>query len=243
MASQNNLNAVFTDIANAIRDKKGSVNTIKPINMADEILTIETKSFIYSMLEAKGTDWSYAFYNNNKNLFYYMTELNENDLPPSNNVVDMHHMIYGCSNLTYIPPLDLSSCTDARSMFTNCNNLTTIQLLNTNSCDYMHHMFESCYKLEKIDITKLASYNNNFAYTCYSLKTLIIRTMDTIPDLNSNSFYECYHFYGTTNATYNPNGLKDGAIYVPDDKVETLKTATNWSVFADIIVPLSTLVE
>ena len=46
MASQNNLNAVFTDIANAIRDKKGSVDTIKPINMADEILSIISKSYI-----------------------------------------------------------------------------------------------------------------------------------------------------------------------------------------------------
>ena len=45
------------------------------------------------------------------------------------------------------------------------------------------------------------------------------------------------------NDTYNPDGLKDGRIYVPDNKVEELKTATNWSVFADIIVPLSTLVE
>ena len=41
MASENNLTAVFTDIANAIRDKKGSVNTIKPINMADEINSIQ----------------------------------------------------------------------------------------------------------------------------------------------------------------------------------------------------------
>ena len=67
--------------------------------------------------------------------------------------------------------------------------------------------------------------------------------MDTIPVLNSNAFYDCYHFTGTVNSTYNPNGLKDGRIYVPDDKVEALKTATNWSVYADIIVPLSTLVE
>lgn len=67
--------------------------------------------------------------------------------------------------------------------------------------------------------------------------------MDTIPSLNSKAFTDCYHFYGRTNATYNPEGLKDGRIYVPDDKVEELKTATNWSVFADIIVPLSTLVE
>ena len=100
--------------------------------------------------------------------------------------------------------------------------------------------------LEKIDITKLVSgtnKNNSFASYCYSLKTLIIRTMDTIPTLNSNAFDSCYHFYGTTDETYNPNGLKDGRIYVPDDKVESLKTATNWSVFADIIKPLSEYVE
>ena len=102
-------------------------------------------------------------------------------------------------------------------------------------------MFYQCYELEKIDITKLAS-TNYFAGECYSLKTLIIRTMNKIPTLNSNTFNNCYHFYGTTNSTYNPEGLKDGAIYVPDNKVEELKVATNWSVFADIIKPLSTLV-
>ena len=67
--------------------------------------------------------------------------------------------------------------------------------------------------------------------------------MSTIPSLNSNAFTNCYHFTGTTNATYNPQGLKDGRIYVPDDKVNELKTATNWSKYADIIVPLSTLQE
>ena len=113
MASENNLNAVFTDIANAIRDKKGSVDTIKPINMADEILTIETgggKSTIYSLLEAMETDWSYAFRvdSSNRNMFYYMTELSENDFPPSNNVVRMSFMFWNCSNLTSVPQLNTS---------------------------------------------------------------------------------------------------------------------------------------
>ena len=67
--------------------------------------------------------------------------------------------------------------------------------------------------------------------------------MDTIPVLNSNAFQYCYHFLGTVDATYNPQGLKDGRIYVPDAKVNELKQAANWSVYADIIVPLSTLVE
>ena len=67
--------------------------------------------------------------------------------------------------------------------------------------------------------------------------------MDTIPALGSNAFNFCYHFLGTTNSTYNPQGLKDGRIYVPDAMVNQLKQATNWSVYDDIIVPLSTLVE
>ena len=40
MASEKNLNAVFTDIANAIRKKKGTTKKIKPINMATEITNL-----------------------------------------------------------------------------------------------------------------------------------------------------------------------------------------------------------
>ena len=132
-------------------------------------------------------------------------------------------------------------------MFYSCHKLTTIPQLNTSKVTNMNHMFSSCLILTTIDIThmNITSINNSnsFASYCYSLTKLIIRNMDSIPTLNSNAFTDCYHFTGTTNTDYNPQGLKDGRIYVPDDKVEALKTATNWSTYADIIVPLSTLVE
>jgi hypothetical protein len=32
---------------------------------------------------------------------------------------------------------------------------------------------------------------------------------------------------------------EEGAIYVPDESVETYKSATNWSIYADQIKPLS----
>lgn len=224
MASENNLNAVFTDIANAIRDKKGSVDTIKPINMADEINSIQVgggESFIYQMLEKKGTSWMGAFYGDRKNLFTLITEYKESDFPPSNNITHMNNMFYGNSSLISIPQLD------------------------TSSVRYFSKMFQNCYYLEKIDITLLYPDSNNSSYVsnifdfCYSLKTLIIRTMSIIPSIPFGIFDTCYHFLGTTDETFNPNGLKDGRIYVPDDKVEELKVATNWSVVADIIKPLS----
>lgn len=165
----------------------------------------------------------------------------------TSNVTTMEKFFSYCRKVTIIPQLDTSKVTSMNSMFSNCDNLTIIPQLDTHNVIYMSYMFESCPKLTTIDITHMNTtsvyYSSRFAAYCFSLTKLIIRNMDTIPVLSSDSFNSCYHFIGTVNSTYNPNGLKDGRIYVPDDKVEELKTATNWSVYADIIVPLSTLVE
>lgn len=156
-------------------------------------------------------------------------------------------MFNKCSNLITIPQLDTSKVKNMNSMFQYCSNLRTIPQLDTSSCTFMTWMFAYCFKLTTIDISHMnitsANNSDNFARECHSLTKLIIRNMTTLPKLSSIAFSNCYHFTGTTNADYNPQGLKDGRIYVPDDKVEELKAATNWSVYADIIVPLSTLVE
>lgn len=162
----------------------------------------------------------------------------------TSNVKDLTYAFRDCYKLTSIPHLDTHNCKRFQYTFQDCREVEYIQPLNTDSVSEAHSgMFYNCWKLKRIDITKYYKDNYNFAANCYSLKEVIIRTMDTVPEISSSAFNKCYHFYGTTNATYNPDGLKDGRIYVPDDKVEALKTATNWSVFADIIVPLSTLVE
>ena len=163
------------------------------------------------------------------------------------NVTDMSYMFYKCLNLTTISQLNTSNVNNMLAMFNSCSSLTTIPQLNTSNVNNMSSMFSGCVNLTIIDIThmntKLTSKNNMFCGNCNSLTKFIIRNMNTIPPLNSNAFTNCYHFTGTTDSTYNPQGLKDGRIYVPDDKVYALKTATNWSAYADIIVPLSTLVE
>ena len=179
-------------------------------------------------------------------LFYNYKGTSVDDLisySDTSSVTNMSYMFQNCSNLTTIPQLDTSKFMNMASMFQNCSNLTTIPQLNTNKVINMSSTFYNCYKLTKIDITYLPSINSSFARYCKSLTKLIIRNMTTIPSLSSDDFTGCYHFTGTTDETYNPQGLKDGRIYVPDDKVDALKTATNWSTYSDIIVPLSTLVE
>ena len=166
----------------------------------------------------------------------------------TSNVTNMTCMFYECHNLQTIPQLNTSKVTDMFSMFGYCYGLQTIPQLNTSKVTKMSNMFNNCENLQTIDITSMDKIANTsdsiyMCYNCLSLTKFIIRNMTVIPPLSSNSFSNCYHFKGMVNSTYNPEGLKDGRIYVPDNMVESLKTATNWSAYADIIVPLSSLEE
>ena len=163
----------------------------------------------------------------------------------TNKVTNMYKLFSGCSNLVTVPQLDTSKVTDMRIMFSGCNNLVTLPQMNTDNVTTLYRTFYNCYKLEKIDITsvdKLSS-TDQMAANCYSLKKIIIRSMTKIPSLNTSAFTNCYHLTGTVDSTYNPNGDKDCYIYVPDNMVDSLKAATNWSTYADQIKPLSELVE
>ena len=184
---------------------------------------------------------------NMSSMFYFCSSLTTIPQLDTSKVTNMSWMFSNCSSLETIPQIVTSNVANMKRMFNSCSKLTTIPQLDTRNVTNMFGMFTYCYILTKIDITHMninsTSYSDSFASNCYSLTKFIIRNMTAIPPLNSNAFTNCYHFTGTTNATYNPQGLKDGRIYVPDDKVDALKTATNWSTYADIIVPLSTLVE
>ena len=175
-------------------------------------------------------------------IFWYNPELLEIKGIDTSNVKDLTYAFRDCHKLTSIPHLDTHNCKRFQYTFQDCREIEHIQPLNTDSIsEAPNGMFMNCWKLKRIDITKYYKDSYEFAANCYSLKEVIIRTMDTIPEISSSAFNKCYHFYGIQNDTYNPEGLKDGVIYVPDDKVEELKTATNWSVFADNICPLSFL--
>ena len=161
------------------------------------------------------------------------------------NVTDMSYMFYNIGAKNNIPQLNTNNVVNMSAMFQGCYSLIEIPQLNTNNVNNMFNMFQNCYELTTIDISSLDNVTNInwFASNCYSLTKFIVRTMTKTPLLSTTSFSNCYHFDGTINSTHNPDGLKDGRIYVPDNMVDQLKQATNWSAYADIIVPLSTLEE
>ena len=262
-------NAAASDIR---AGKTAYVNDVKITGtIKDYDDTYEEGSAPYDMLQARvdnNNSCAYLFYGYSGTSDDFIASFSKLN---TSNVTNMSSMFYNCKNLTTIPQLDTSKVTNMDKMFRNCgittipqldtskvtsmnemfygcNNLTTIPQLDTSSCLEIGYMFYSCTNLKTIDITQMRSpYSaiNGFATNCHSLTKLIVRNLgiDRIPKLSPNAFDGAYHFNGTTNSTYNPNGLKDARIYVPDHIVEGLKAEKTWAKYADIIVPLSTLEE
>lgn len=146
------LTEVFSSIANAIRSKTGKTATIKPVDMATEINSIQTGSGgnpfqeVVDNHEGDGKPGAkYLFYN------YKGTSL-DNVLKSLDfsKVTDMNSMFSGCINLTSIPVFDTSKVTDMSNMFNSCKKLTTISQLDTSSVIFMTSAFAYCSQLTTI---------------------------------------------------------------------------------------------
>lgn len=161
------------------------------------------------------------------------------------------YAFYDCSSLTDISFPKLKEMTNA--VFCNCTSLKEVsfpELTSTGSS-----VFDGCTALEKASFPKVTGidygmFNGCISLTktifpsatgiystafksCYRLKTIVLGNESSVCELaNINAFTDCYHLYGTVNETYNPDGLKDGYIYVPRALVEDYKVATNWSTLA-----------
>ena len=115
--------------------------------------------------------------------------------------------------------------------FGNCKSLTVALLPAASSLP--QQCFEGCNSLEEVRLGRGGGINTYVFRDNYKLKRLIFYG-DRIGSLsNTNSFTSAYHYLGTVNATHNPDGLKDGYIYVKRKLVEGYKAATNWATFAD----------
>ena len=99
------------------------------------------------------------------------------------------------------------------------------------------YAFYACQTLNDIKLKSITEIYTSVFDSCYSLKEVLIEQTSTVCYLYStNVFYQCYHILGTTNTTWNPDGLKDGYIYVPASLLSKYKVATNWSSFASQII-------
>ena len=122
---------------------------------------------------------------------------------------------------TIISYNDTENVTSMYQAFWYCENLEIIPPLNTKSCKDFYQTFYRCFKVQRIELSYFYSESDtkshNMCYQCNALKYFIVREFGEMYALGSNAF-----------ANYTK-------ILVPRAMVETLKSATNWSLHGDYI--------
>jgi hypothetical protein len=148
---------------------------------------------------------------------------------------------YAFYNIPNLISVNLPSVTSVENcVFQQCKALVDICMPQLG--EITNNTFSGCSALTQVDLPSVTRIGISSCFaSCYSLKRLILRntTLCTIRNSPKSVFSSCYHYLGTVNSTYNPEGLKDGYIYVPrallSDTDETMdyRRATNWVEFAD----------
>lgn len=232
-------------IADAIRAKNGTNNKYYPHEMAEAIDAIETlnydKLINKTITEVSGNVTTVGVY-----AFYNCASLASADFPNVTEIGD--YAFYGTTALktinfplvreieryafrgsviesAYFPAVTYVGTTafgyNAALKTANLPKLTEVS----------GSLFSNCTALQSVDLAKATEVGNYAFEKCYSLKAIILRS-GTLCTAGTNILSNDYHFLGTTNATYNPSGLKDGYIYVPSALVSTYKSAANWANYA-----------
>lgn len=137
------------------------------------------------------------------------------------------YAFHSCTNLA-LTSLSSSLTSIADSAFRDCINLS-ITSLPIGLTVIRNYAFYNCKKLTEITFEgSITLIERNSFYNCGSLAKIVFPNVTTIPRLeNTNAF----------NNTPIASGI--GYIYVPDNLVESFKTATNWSTYANQIKAIS----
>ena len=211
-------------------------SSLESVSLPAFTYTATTKNYLFQNCNAlKNVDIPNVTRFRGTNIFNNCISLETINLPSLTN--SDGNMFYGCTNLKYVSLPKLTMVYDYD--FYNCNSLSNIKLeVATRVASYG---FQYCSLLDSAYIPKLEQIDSSAFLSCSSLKVLITKYNNVATLKNTNAFNGCYHILGTTHSTYNPTGAKDGYIYVPDNLVDSYKSATNWSTFASQIKGISEL--
>lgn len=214
MARTDTLGNFLTDVAEAIRTKKGTTDTIQASNLDTEIANLSGGG----KFAPRWLRFSY----------YIGTELDaELANLDTSNMTSMQTMFNSCTNL---PSLDLSSfntsnVTTMYAMFNKSSALTSIDLssFDTSNVTTMYGMFQGCSALTSLDLSNFDTTNvTNMAYMfdgCTSLQSIDIRGFDFTNVSSHTAMFQ--------------NVQNNCAIIVKDDTAKTWIT-TNFIILKNV---------
>ena len=230
MFKYNTPQELLTAICDKIRNKTNSNELINHQDIPDKIDSLVDSDIIneYNELLSMINQNTIIELNNNEieniNIcFIECTSLTTIDLPKCATI--NRHTFRGCTNLTTI---DLPECTSiGSSAFYSCKSLTTIDLPKCTSIG--SNAFQNCTNLTTVNLPECTSIGDSAFCRCTSLTTIILSNNQVVTLENIRAF----------NNSSISNG--SGYIYVPDNLVDSYKSDTNWSNYANQIKPISEL--
>ena len=189
MAKNDNLKDFLTDVADAIREKKGSTDPINPQDFSSEIASIQSGGDIwgfdtigYSPQNIPMKEWvEYSKLkmeqftpSNALTIFKNDRGLHFAPLVDLSGITSMVEMFYGCYSLVVVPLYNTTNIINMRRCFYDCLALTDIPLYDTSNVTNMGEMFQSCSSLTDIplyDTSNVMNMSSMFKY-CSSLTTI-----------------------------------------------------------------------
>lgn len=141
MARTDNLNNFLTDVANSIRNKKGTSEPILASQFDVEIENIKIISEYNTKINSNITS-------NSSDITDLIVEL-----PPleiGSNVTNISQLFYGFINLILLPDMNTGNITNMSSMCNLCSNLLRVNGLDTSKVNDMSNAFANCDNLETI---------------------------------------------------------------------------------------------
>ena len=210
--------AILTDIADAVREKTGTIEPIVPENMAEMLRNVEGD---YERGYADGYE------KGDSNMDGILTR---RATTISNDRIT-YLGIEVFRNYDSLAVADFPNVTSTGvNVFYACYALHTVNLPSLISINSNAFAYSSL--LKRLDFPSVESISGGAFSGCSRLVTLILRKADAVCTLANVSA-----FSGT------PIAKSTGFVYVPDDLVERYKAATNWSTYASQIKPISELEE
>lgn len=227
----------YQKICDTLRDVENSTNTFTiddVINVVDNLISSETED---RCVRKTVTEISSDKVTTVRAHLFHSSSLTSVDFPNATSIATYGFAYSNGLTELYFPSVTsigdtaIRECTnlvtlDCPKLLTIGNSTargcTSLENLNLPSCTKVSNItFYGCSKLAKVDFPKVTSIGSQAFYNCSILETLILRS-GTRCSLSA------------TNALTNtPIAKGTGYIYVPSTLIESYKTATNWTTYAN----------
>ena len=181
MARTDTLGNFLTDVADAIKNKKGDDTPILASEFDTEITNLPSGGSSH--------DWSVIGYNGEpksfQEMFYYSKEIYDNW---DNTIIDLNSKFSRDKKLIWFPLVDTSNVTSMMGIFSSCTSLKEVPQFDTSNVTNMTSMFYSCKKLTDTSIDNILQFcitskikNGTLQYLGFNSNVYPINRIEALP--------------------------------------------------------------